>query len=306
MNATLDFLETIIKGHWVADACGIDSLDSTIIMPPGLLKAAPDVQRGFVEQIARKVVDRMTLVDSAYEECGLNTADAVYNYARVLCHFGSLCLEFRDAWAEGDGDRAIRCWKMFLPHFKSAGRHKYAVEALRLLFQVDVVLSPNLAHQVRWHRFINTKGGPGRNIPCDLHNEHMNKLIKDIIGNMGSNLTETSLQYAVRSVSTLETICKKFDRESQVLYGTSAHFTRPDDVDVRKVVSVLLSEKILVPSDGRKHRSFPEIHFNPLHKWDIKKTKEWIKMKKLEYLKNRNKFKVHDDDNDKDNTEEQA
>ena len=126
-------------------------------MPPGLLKAAPDVQRDFVEQIARKVVDRMTLVNSAYEECGLNTADAVYNYARVFCHFGSLCLEFRDAWAEDDGDRTIRFWKMFLPHFKSAGRHKYAVETLRLLFQVDVELSPNLAHQVRWH----TKGDPG-------------------------------------------------------------------------------------------------------------------------------------------------
>ena len=32
--------------------------------------------------------------------------------------------------------------------------------------------------------------GIGCNIPCDLHNEHVNKLIKEIVGNMGSNLTE--------------------------------------------------------------------------------------------------------------------
>jgi len=33
-------------------------------------------------------------------------------------------------------------------------------------------------------------GGPGNNIHCDLHNEHLNKLFKEIIANMGSNFTE--------------------------------------------------------------------------------------------------------------------
>lgn len=197
VNATLDFLETVIKGHWLASACdilGVSSLDGAISIPVGLYKAAPSERRASVEKIARKVVDRMGLVDSAFEDCGTpDTADGIYNYARVLCHFGSLCMEFRDAWAERDGERVIHCWKLFLPHFKFAGRHKYALEALRLQFQVNVVLSPNLAHQVKWHRFVNTKGGMGRNIPCDLHNEHMNKPIKFTIANMGSNLTAVSI-----------------------------------------------------------------------------------------------------------------
>ena len=34
-----------------------------------------------------------------------------------------------------------------------------------------------------WHRFVNTKGEIGRNIPCDLYNEHINRLIKFIIQN---------------------------------------------------------------------------------------------------------------------------
>ena len=39
-----------------------------------------------------------------------------------------------------------------MPHFKAAGHTKYALEALRLLMQVNITLSPNLAHQVMWHR----------------------------------------------------------------------------------------------------------------------------------------------------------
>ena len=150
---------------------------------------------------------------------------------------------------------------------------------------------------------MNIKSGIGRNIPCDLYNEHMNKLIKFIITNMGSNLTESSLQHAVRSVATLEAICQKFDKESCVPYGTSAHSTISDDNDVRKVISILLTQKILIPTNGRNHRAFSGIHLNPLHKWDVKLTKEWMEKKKVEYLKHGNKFKAsYDTNNDNNNS----
>lgn len=103
--------------------------------------------------------------------------DKVFNYTRVLCHYGALVIEFRDAWREGDGDRVVRCWRLLMPHFKTAGCSKYALEALRLQNQLQI-LSPNLLHQIKWHRFVNTRGGLGSNIPCDLYNEHVNKLVK--------------------------------------------------------------------------------------------------------------------------------
>ena len=115
------------------------------------------------------------------------SSDMIYNYTCTLCHYGSLMVEFKDAWAEGDGDRIFRCWQLFLPHFRASKHTKYSLEAFRLQLQVKVVLSPNLAHQVKWNRFVNTKGGLGRNIPCDLFND---KQIKCIIQNMGPNLTE--------------------------------------------------------------------------------------------------------------------
>ena len=86
---------------------------------------------------------------------------------------------------------------------------------------------------------VNTRGGIGRNIPCDLY-EFVNKLLKHIITSMGSNITEESLQRAARSVSTLQAICKKFDHESSVPIGTQAHSTKSDVQDVAKVIAVVI------------------------------------------------------------------
>lgn len=149
----------------------------------------------FICGIASQIVEECTLVDKAFiDKKTSNTTDAKYNYARVLCHYGALVLEFLDSWAEGDGERVFRCWRLFLPHFRASKRTKYSLQALRLQFQVKSMLSPQLAHEVMWHRFVNTRGGLGKNIPCDLHNEHVNKVIKEIINNMGSNLTKEALQ----------------------------------------------------------------------------------------------------------------
>ncbi len=83
-------------------------------------------QLQYVVSIAKQVVEKLTLVDSSFFNEIL-----VIQFTRVVCHYGSLAMEFQDAWAEGDGDRVLRCWKLFLPHFQAAGS---AYEALRLMF----------------------------------------------------------------------------------------------------------------------------------------------------------------------------
>lgn len=155
------------------------------------------------------MVDRLSLIDSAFTASGEtpDTNDTCYNYACILCHYGALVMEFRDAWAKGD----------------------------TVLLQANASLSPNLAHQVMWHRFVNTKGGMGKNIPCDLYNEHV----------------------------------------------THAHSTKSDTQDVKKVVRVVM---LLTPTAGRQHSAF-QLHLDPLHKWDIQKTKMWIERKKKNIYK---------------------
>ena len=108
-----------------------------------------------------------------------------------------------DAWKEGDGERIARYWKIFMLHFRDEGKTKYALESLRLQFQA-IYLPPYLSHQIIWGRFINTRGGKGQNIPCDLHNEHVNRAFKDIIRNMGANFTKEASTWAARSVTSLE------------------------------------------------------------------------------------------------------
>ena len=294
VNACIDFINTVVKGHYVACACevlGISSVDEPPVFPPGIHKASDAQKLSFVTQIARLVVNRCTLIEGAFtHETPPDKEDGVYNYARVLCHYGSLVMELIDAWHEGDGERVLRCWKLFLPHFKLAGCTKFSLEALKLQFQTRFTFSSNLAHQVTWHRFVNVRGGAGKNIPCDLFNEHMNKLLKYIIQNMGSNLTESALQRAARSVTTLQRISENFDTQSSVPSMTTAHSTRSDKGDVQKVVKTVLDNKLLVELGGCQHRSFKDIKLNPLHKWDVKKTDEWIKAKIKEHQKYRGHF----------------
>lgn len=295
VDACIDLIYAVIKGHFLACACdlfGVSSLQDPLILPPGIHTAEKPVQLAFINKMAQMVVNKCTLIDAAFTGGPVaDKGDGKYNYARTLCHYGSLVMEFRDAWAEGDGERVLRCWKLFMPHFKAAGRTKYSLEALRLQMQANIILSPNLAHQVVWNRFVNVRGGAGKNIPCDLFNEHVNKKLKYIIQNMGSNLTEASLQRAARSVTTLQEICAVFDAQSGVPYTTSAHSTKPDMEDVKKVVSIVLKEKLLEEMSAREHKAFPGMPLNPLHKWNLAKTKSWVKGKKTEYFKYSGKFR---------------
>ena len=227
----------------------------------------------FIAELSRKVINMCSITEEALLHKPIApTKDAAYNYAHVFCHLASLALEFKDAWSEGDGNRVLRCWKVFLLHFYSSGRTKYSWEALRMQFQL-VTLSPSLSHQLKWGRFVNTHGGLGRNIPCDLFNEHMNKLFKEIINNMGANMTASAIKRSARSVTTLCHIRDKFDSESNVPVPTSSHSTKSDQEDVDKVVSVLLKNKTLTITSGRRLSHFKNFSANPL------KNLTWAKIK---------------------------
>ena len=304
VNACVDFINTVVKGHFVACACevlGITSIDEPPVLPPGIHRASEREKLAFINRVARLVVDRCTLIDGAFtNETVVDNGDGVYNYARVLCHYGSLVMELIDAWHEEDGERVLRCWKLFLPHLKVAGCTKFSLEALKLQFQTGFTYSPNLAHQVTWHRFVNARGGAGNNIPCDLFNEHINKLLKYIISNMGSNLTESALQRAARCVTALQHICDTFDSQSGVPCRTTAHGSRSDKDDVRKVVKTVLDNKLLVEIGQSQHKCFQDAKLNPLHKWDVLKTDNWIRAKIKEHRKYNGCFRTEVSEGDLD------
>ena len=123
-------------------------------------------QRWYIYSIAQAVVEKCSVIEGAILLKSMpETGDMVHNNARALGHYGLLVLELVDAWAEGDGDRICKCWKIFLLHCYANERTKYSWEALRLQLQL-LSLPGSLSAQIKWNRF-NTHGGLGRNIPCD-------------------------------------------------------------------------------------------------------------------------------------------
>ena len=143
----------------------------------------------------------------------------------------------------------------------------------------------------------------GRNIPCDLHNEHVNKLLKHVIVNMGSNLTEEDLCWAAKSVSMQNTICVQFDRCSGVPFGTHAHSTKSDTEDVTKVASKVLQNELHTMKLGRKHSSYKRMRTNPLWNWKVDNTKEWIEKKKKQFVKYRGTVQEEGDATDNEDSD---
>ena len=106
--------------------------------------------------------------------------DKVLAYARAVLTDGLVLKEFCDAIHEGDGNRLERCYKFLTAYFFNTGHNKYAIECFRYMCAVKIqdVSTPEQAAQVKWSRFVNTRGKKGCNIPTDLHMEHLNRVVK--------------------------------------------------------------------------------------------------------------------------------
>lgn len=163
------------------------------ILPDGssLWTKEKEDRKSVLDLMAKQVVDKFVFF--GYNKPKRSASDKVFQYNTQLLSLGLFYIEYCDAIKEGDGNRVLRCWKYLLPIFLSSGRKNYSIESLHLLCQHHHGLPPRQAAQLIWGRFINVHGLPGRNIPGDLHQEHLNRLAKQAIGRLGSNKTEKQL-----------------------------------------------------------------------------------------------------------------
>ena len=113
-----------------------------------------------------------------------------------------------DAIKHGDGQRLLRCYKyLLLITFKN--RHtKYSYCLLLFFVKYYAILSKKNAHSLLANRFINAEGGLGKNIPLDLHMEHLNLVLKRLLRRIGGNVTNQSLQRCARSIDALQKVLK--------------------------------------------------------------------------------------------------
>ena len=67
-----------------------------------------------------------------------------------------------------------------------------------------------IQQELIWSRFVNTKGLPGKNIPCDIHMEHLNKTLKTIVRRSRANATPASIVRGSKCLRVVGKVCDAF------------------------------------------------------------------------------------------------
>ena len=260
MKGAEDFLMVVLSSHIVAAAKTILTNNSSV-----------DSANILADKVLEKYF-RVTVPGVKFK--GQKKNDSVYLYATDFMSVGLIWHGFHDAIKEGDGDRVLRYWK-FLLIFKATKCRNYSKEAVNLLLQVQT-LSPRLSAQLKWSRFVNTTGRAGCNIPCDLFLEHMNRRLKMMIRNMGSNVTDSSITQAAVSINVVNHVCHQFEKESELSNNSNLHPYPAFEKDLQLIVQSLIDHDVFNPVSGRKHSSFKFEH-GLLEKYKPTELKKWIK-----------------------------
>lgn len=208
--------------------------------------------------------------------------DYVYNYACSTLSLGLVFQEFEDAIREGDGDREERIWKLLLLIFKAkvrrkGSRTKYAFEAFRYIALLNSLLTPRMAHKLKWGRFVNTSGRHGNNIACDLRVEHEVRKTKELLSGIGGKLDEKNSQRVVKAQQKLDVVVSNFDRECEVNPQCSTHTKLTAEIDVDNMLCDIKKMNAFRFQAGRQHKAFPGHAKSIVQDLDMGNVLKWIK-----------------------------
>lgn len=70
-----------------------------------------------------------------------------------------------------------------------------------------------MAFELIHNRFFNALGKTGGNIPLDLRMEHLNKLLKTALKQLGASVSELAAQSIARALTTLEHLIANLDND---------------------------------------------------------------------------------------------
>lgn len=283
-NACEDFIDTVVSGHVLAAAMSTFGMmytgDTPVdgIVPEDLWMETDEVRKEWLYRLCKQVYDRFIAISLDTSVGFVHTNDdSVSSYAIQLLRIGIIYLEFADAIREGDGQRVLRCWRYFLPIFRASNSTNYSCEALHFLYQHKYILSPRLSNQLMHGRFINVHGLVGRNIPLDLHMEHLNRFAKDSMRNLSSNKTQAATVARVgKSLGTLTTLVENFDAENSVHLSTSRKKKPSAASDIKIITDELVTSGAFSVIRGRKMKHFKK-----------KQRSVWRQERRINYMDDR-------------------
>ena len=139
------------------------------------------------------------------------------------------------------------------------------------------LLSPRMALQLKWNRTVNTHGRPGKNIPCDLYMEHLNRECKTSLAGLGSNINDHSVQRIGRCIGKIIPILQNFDKINGVPTQLGYHSHRSSTADLNKIIGQLTEvSKVFHREAGRNHHHFSKFKSNIMHKISHPALNQWM------------------------------
>jgi len=265
VTACEEFFILVVEAHILSaamQAFGMTSLDDKPnIFPDTVFELNTLEQRHVLLEAIRCSVG--AFIDISPKGRTTNAEDHVQQYAREVLTLGLLLMEFDDAIHEGDGYRTMRCWRYLLILFKATKRKNYSIEAFTLLAQYHLLYSPRMAMQLLTNRTVNIHGRPGKNIPCDLHLEHLNKEAKNSLMGLGSNITDEAVRRVGKTIGHTVHILKNFDKVNEIKEPSGRHGKRSCEKDMQILLKQLCDKScVFATIPGRKHRCFPKFQSN--------------------------------------------
>ena len=186
--------------------------------------------------------------------------DRVMNYGLRILQLGVFLMQLNDTEKEGDGDRALRNWKLLMLYFRARSRAmKYAYETMRLITYTKALFSEKMAARILYGQFVNIKGGKGNNVANDLKMEHLIKYNKVILHDLSGNKTLKAIQRNTKATYGLQRIVKVFDEQCKIKPDSTAHTHMSKMEDEKIMLAKLMEIRPFQYNPGRKSKAFPQI-----------------------------------------------
>ena len=224
--------------------------------------------------------------------------DSKRNYCTNAMTMCLVAHDFRDARKHADGARIIRLYKYLLLYFMAAGKTKYTFQSFRLLAGIKCFLTPRLAHELTWNRFVNRQGKVDSNIEPDRENEHDNRNQKDQIHAFHGKITEASVHRVSRAADKVKQIVSNHDQDSSVRKASGKHTDKEEErrQDVVSLAHHYHKECLFAYKPGRRFRGFPSFPRNYLaSQIDTMQLQLWMRdsLQKLSVTNNFQRHKIH-------------
>lgn len=132
-----------------------------------------------------------------------------------------------------------------------------------------------MAFELIHNRFFNASGRAGGNIPLDLRMEHLNKLLKIALRQLGANVSEAAAQRIARALAGLEILISNVDSDCNLSFKSGHHSDQRLKEVVLQITQDLLTEQVFESQPGRMYQSFKNFKSDLLHKLDQRDFFRW-------------------------------